>query len=218
MQTGKQQSVSVPKKPQVNHNNFIEALKSNAQSMASDVATGLTTDLFGGMMNDAADSLFGGSSAPKSQYPEINFDEFMHSQDNELEIQKRLHFQQMSREFNQTEQVLFDRKQEELTKKIELIRQEMQALARSVVRLESSSSRIVFEEIVDPGTYHLSLFEKVLLFLRQIKKRVDASANWLSMHQERGKSKSYFWQQANAKVGGTKYLLSEERSKQTQMG
>jgi hypothetical protein len=94
----------------------------------------------------------------------------------------------------------------------------MKQLAKSIVSLDQTTTTVIDQEVVSPGLYHLSFFENLLSFLRETRKRITDSRNWAAMHSKRGASRSYYWNQVNAKVGGTKFMLSQERQVVTQTG
>lgn len=202
------------------HTNFIEALKTNSGSLARDVATGYARDFVGGTAKQAVDTIFNAGSAsqsPEDTQPEqqssIDFAEFLKSNEAKVRARDRVKY-----EYESSETVIFNRRQQEVTKKIDQIRIELKQLARSIVTLDSTTETTIEQELVEPGTYHLNFFDKLLEFIQNLKKRVEHSHHWASLQSRRSRHKSYYWQQASQKVGGTKYMLSQERTIATQTG
>lgn len=221
MNNNNQKPSAKNKRPMTHHANFIEALKANGSSMVQDTVKGFKDDLIKGSVNQMADTLFNPSqpnnNADNDQYDQqpFDFNEYLNSGE---EYEKQRQHDMVQREYEQVETVIFNRRQEEVSKRIDEIKFELKRLADNIVGLERSTTTVIEQEIIDPGTYHLSFFEKLLSFIQQMNKRVAESRHWASLHSQRGKSKSYFWKQANKKVGGTKFLLSQERQVATQTG
>jgi len=201
------------------HANFIEALKSSGQSIAKDTFTGIKEDLIKGSATQMVDTVFNRTTSnqetPQEQQPPFNFSEYLNSGE---QVAKQRQHDKVKYEYEQVETVIFNRRQQEIQKKIEQIQLELKNLAGDVVGLDETTRTVIQQEIVDPGLYHLNFFERLLTFVRQIRKRVTESRNWAALHSQRGKTKSYFWQQSNKKVGGTKFQLSQERQVATQTG
>lgn len=196
------------------HANFIEA----RQGIVKDTAKSLKDDLIKGTANQMVDTIFNRGSQENSENENkesFDFNEFMHSSE---AANKQRHFDRVKYEYDQVETVIFNRRQQEIEKKIEQIQLELKNLAHEVVVLDETTQTVIQQEIVDPGVYHLNFFERLLNFVVQLRKRVAESRNWAALHQHRGKAKSYFWQQSNKKVGGTKFMLSQERQVATQTG
>lgn len=205
----------------VNHTNFIEALKNAGGDIAKGTVKGFKDDLIMGGAQQMTDTIFNRNttSNPQNNPSENNsfedqfdFTEFMRSQEKE-----RFH-QRVKQEYDQQETVIFNRRQAEIEKKIDDIRIELQRLAKEIVHLDQSTESVIEQEVIDPGTYHLNFFDKLLKFMVQLRKRIVESRHWFAMQNQRNKSKSYFWQQANNKVSGTKFSQSQERQVATQTG
>ena len=199
------------------HSNFIEALKSNGSSIAHDTVKGFKDDVLKGTAKQFTETIFNSSSPDQQtqQQPEkpFNFSEYLQSNEKKVRSQQYVKY-----EYEQSETVIFNRRQEEVNKKIDQIRIELKQLAKEVVFLDQSTQAVIEQELVDPGSYHLNFFEKLLVFIRHMKKRVVESRHWASMQSQRSQAKSHYWKMANKKVGGTKFSQSQERTLATQTG
>lgn len=214
---------SKPKKSASNasHSNFIEALKSSSAGIARDVSQSFVNDFAVGTGKQFVDTLIGNHpqenqsphSPQESQQPPFDFAEYLKSSEANTRAQDRVKY-----EFQQSETVIFNRRQKEVEQKIESIRIELKKIAKEVVHLDTATQTAITQEVVDPGTYHLSFFEKLLQFLVTLRKRVVESRHWASLQSQRSKAKSYYWHMAGKKVGGTKFSLSHERAVATQTG
>jgi len=201
-----------------NHVNFIEALKSTGSNLVTDTVKGIKNDVIKGTGQQIVDSLFNTNSSGNSQPDEkpdspFNFSEFMHSSEQRTRAQDRVKY-----EYEQQETIIFNRRQEEVNKKIEEIKIELRRISETLGVIDNSVKTVIAQEEVNPGTYHLNFFERLLVFLQHMRKRVTEARNWAAMHQQRTQTKSYFWKQSNKKVSGTKFMLSQERQVATQTG
>lgn len=217
--TQNQPSQSKPQQTYKSPANFIEALKEASSDIAKGTVKGITGDLIGGVVQQTADTLFGGSSSNNNGQNQnednFNFEELL--RENNLENQRAMQHKEVQRTYESREVEIFNQRNKEIEQRIEAVRIEIQKLAREVVNLDSSTESVIAEELVNPGTYHLNFFEKLLKFIQFLRKKVVESRHWAATHQGK-QTKSYYWQQANSKVSGTKFMLSSERSVVTQTG
>jgi hypothetical protein len=202
-------------KPQVSHANFIEALKSAGGAQVSDIKRGVTQDLIGGMGKQIGDTIFNrnsSSSVLSEQQADQNpfdFGEFLHSNDNK---EQRPQFSASIQEIKSRETVLYNSRQEEVDKKIAQLQHEIQLLAKEIVHLDQDIQTAVAQRIPNGGIAHINYLEKLITFISQLRKNVAKSRNWAMLANQRNGAKSYFWNNANQKIGGTSFSQSQERS------
>ncbi len=199
-------------KPKLNQQSFVEALK----NVGSGVANTVKDDLIKPIAMDAWDSLVKnpGNSRPTESKSASSWDnDWLKQREEEIRAQeraKRRHQEIL------TAKPLFDRQAEETKAQIKAIQDELKALAKDMASLGTSLQQAIEEEIVSPGAYHISFFEKLRTFIVQLRKQVNESSNWLEASSARKAAKKSYW--GNVKKHGTKYMLSDERSKATQAG
>ncbi|MFC1653514.1 DUF5660 family protein [Patescibacteria group bacterium] len=111
---------------------------------------------------------------------------------------------------------IFNREQEEIKKAIKEIQEELKKLAKELAGIGSDIDKVVHQEIVNPGTYHLNFFEALRRYLVQLRKKASESGNWLDISQQRKQSQNKYW--GGVKKSGTKFMLSSERTMATQAG
>jgi len=104
----------------------------------------------------------------------------------------------------------------ETKQKLDAIRQELQALSKSIRGLQQEIQTAVMEMPVDPGIYHLNFFEQLKMLLKGIRERVDDSRVWLNAWNANVKKKRGYW--GMYKKHGTSFGLSSERTIATQAG
>ncbi len=199
-------------KPKPNQQSFVEALK----NIGSGVASSVKNDVIKPITVDAWDSLVKNPSTPKpaESKPATSWDnDWLKQREEEIRHQekaKRRHQELLAAK------PLFDRQTEETKAQIKAIQDELKALARDMASLGTSLQQAIEEEVVNPGAYHVSFFEKLRTFIVQLRKQVSESANWLEASSARKAAKNSYW--GKVQKHGTKYMLSDERSKATQAG
>lgn len=105
---------------------------------------------------------------------------------------------------------------QELSVKIQEIIIELKQLMNVSQELKVEFKEIASEQkIVNPGKYHVSFFEWVLLLVRQARMKVEDSQAWLAAFKSK-KAKKQYW--SMFKKHGTTFGLSNERVVSTQTG
>lgn len=104
----------------------------------------------------------------------------------------------------------------ELSVKIQEIILELKQLMNVSQELKVEFKEIAVEpRIANPGKYHVSFFEWVLLIVKQARMKVEDSAAWLGAFKSK-KAKKQYW--SMFKKHGTTFGLSNERVVATQTG
>jgi hypothetical protein len=132
----------------------------------------------------------------------------------EDQIRQEILRAQQHREVQATD--VFDRRREETKVRIQVIKDELKALAKDLAGVDISLQKVIEEEIVNPGTYHVNFFEKLRKVIIDLRKRVADSSTWLEAMTERAGKKQGYWGKVSAH--GTKFMLSQERYMATQSG
>lgn len=105
---------------------------------------------------------------------------------------------------------------QELSVKIQEIIIELKQLMNVSQELKVEFKQIATEQkIVNPGKYHVSFFEWVLLLVRQARMKVEDSSAWVAAFKSK-KAKKQYW--SMFKKHGTTFGLSNERVVSTQTG
>jgi hypothetical protein len=109
----------------------------------------------------------------------------------------------------------FETKQE-IKKLIELVKQEIKLIEQHNKMLITEAAKVTLDALPEkPGIYHVRFFEWLLGLLRDVRKKVTESGNWLAM--ARGKQKRMgYW--GLAQKHGTKYTMSSDRTPATSTG
>lgn len=195
--------------------NFIEALKDLSSSVKKQ-AKDATLETGRGLV----DQIFG---APKtSKQPQsgeltpdkpFNFEDFLKSRERQIEHAQKQRFEKRLRE----ERVIFHHKEEEAKLQIKAIQEELKKLAQATQGLSQEVKKAVFTQTVEPGTYHLSFFNRIRRIIELARKQITESKTWFEAFNHRKKRKqAFYWSQV--KKSGTKYMLSQERYMATQAG
>lgn len=215
---------SSKKKPVRRAQNFVEALKSIGGSTVKSVQK----DLVQGTGRDMINSVTGGANPdlpprfPGTQ-PSNEWGSQPHAPGRNPEWLKQredaIRAQERGRKRHQeivSAKPLFDRRQEEVKAQIKALQDELKALAQDIKSLGVGTQKAIEEEVVNPGSYHISFFEKLRNFVVALRKQVKESGNWLELSAQRKQAKNVYW--GNVKKSGTKYMMSQERTLATQTG
>jgi len=118
------------------------------------------------------------------------------------------------------EYVIFTSKQQEeqLQKQLQIkaTQEKLQQVIEESPQLVDKNIEIAIEqETVDPGIYHFNFIEKLQQLIIK-RKKVDESATWLEVSNERAKKQGHY--RAGVSKAGTKYMLSPDRCVATSVG
>lgn len=195
------------KKRPVSSDNFLEKLRELGEGLGDSVAQ----DVIEGIPSTAADQIFGRKKSGTLKPNEaLSLDE----------IKEREQFRrQLNREFfqvRQEERLVFKQEEQRTQLQIKAIQEELKKLVESTKDLVKEVEIASKLEPVEPGVYHLNFFERLKQLIVTFRKKIEDSASWLSLFNQRAKKKGYYWTQF--KKSGTKFLLSQERYMATQAG
>ena len=110
---------------------------------------------------------------------------------------------------------LYDaKKKEEQTRTASLaneIRKELAKLTTAQKGLAKELEKAIEYRLVEPGEYAFSFLDHLGQMIKNIRKKVENSQDWLVLWNQREKRKGAFWGNfMNKKKGGTQFLLSSE--------
>jgi len=142
----------------------------------------------------------------------FNFEEFLNQQEARIRRQERVRFEEIRRE----EQIVFSREKQQITTQIETLQIQIKQLAKETAGVMVEAEKAVFTAVTNPGTYHLNFFEKLMQLIKLARKKIHESKTWLQLFNHRSQCKSAYWQ--GVKTGGTKFMLSSDRTVATQAG
>lgn len=115
----------------------------------------------------------------------------------------------LERQMRTDEQRIATTKQKELRMQLSVVTSEVQQLAQTTQGLSREIQIAAFQAPVDPGTYHVIFFEKLVEFIRDFRKKIENASVWTASYNARSKKRANtFWGQVG--VGGAKRLLSSE--------
>ena len=196
--------------------NFLEAFKENAgKKPAENLASGSFLEAFKKSASRRTDVVpTSGDLRPGEAIPVS--DAISVEESRRREEQARAQEMLMAQRREEEQRARFRAKQEQVIKQIEAIREAILKIAKKTQNVGMEFEKAAFEAPVNPGTYHVSFFEKLKSALEVIKKRLDDSASWLHVYNKRKKNIPFFWQQVQK--SGTKYMLSSERYMQMAPG
>ena len=189
--------------------NFLEALRDIGGS-ASD---GIKRDLIGGIPQDILKQWFGGFEKPPVNASgeiqpgqSINLESIIEAERSENKV---LHTQLVQeKRLREEEQVLFQKKSQELKVELHALVQEVGQLAKTTQGLAKETQIAAMQAPANPGVYHVNFFEKLREYIASFRKKIESAANWMQSYNQRAAKKKTFWGQVGK--GGAKRLLSQE--------
>ena len=187
--------------------NFIEQLR----SLSKGVGQSMAKDVIGGIPETAYDQF---ARRQRSGTLRPNEDLTLSQSREQNPSQQRL--QQEVARVRQEERAVFKQKEQQAQLEVKAIQQELAKLVAVTKDLVDKIEIAAKVEPVNPGVYHLNFFEKLRQAIIIFRKRVEESADWLALFNQRSKRKGHYWNQF--KKSGTKFLLSQERYMSTQAG
>ncbi len=195
------------KKKPVLADNFIEKLR----EMGSDLGDSVAQDVVEGLPSAALDQLTG-----RKRSGDLRPNEPLKLEERQEKEQLR---RQLNREFfrvKQEERLVFKQEEQKTRLQIQAIQEELKKLAESTKDLVKEVEVAAKVEPVDPGVYHLNFFEKLKQTIITLRKKIEDSASWLSLFNQRNRKQGFYW--AQVRKSGTKFMLSQERYMATQAG
>ena len=199
--------VKAKKKKPVSTNNFLEKLRELGGGLGKSVAQ----DVIEGIPSTALNQIMG-----KKRTGTLKPNETLSLEEIKEREQTR---QRLSKEFfqiRQEERLIFKQEEQQTRLQIKAIQEELKKLAISTEGLAREVEIAAKLEPVKPGVYHLNFFERLKQAIVLFRKKIEKSATWLSLFNQRAKKRSYYWAQFHK--SGTKFMLSAERYTSTSTG
>ncbi len=130
----------------------------------------------------------------------------------EVELLRRLAFFRQARERIESEgKQIHQEDQEKVKRELAEVRQEIQNLAKKVVKVGDDIDRALQQPVVSASRYEISFWGKIRQKLANLARNVDDVALWLKAWSHRRRKKGDFWGiVSNKKKGGAQFLLSAE--------
>lgn len=182
-----------------------------------------TVDAGVGMVGDALQSLFGATTGAAQANPnETNTQNAQTSQNEvfnsqEKEWKRREMRTLRHREVQETQ--VFNRRSVEEEQKINLILEQLSALAKDLDdadRTAREAQIAVMQGAVATGDYYVTFFEKLLKTIMLLRQKVQESSSWLAQFNNRKQAQQGYW--GNFYSQGTQWSMSNERALATSVG
>jgi len=114
------------------------------------------------------------------------------------------------------EKLVFSAKNQEIKTKVTILQEEVMKLTKASYNLEKQAGISAAHAPTQPGVYHENFFEKLIIFIRSLTKKIENASVWLATQNAKSKKKPYYWAQVGK--SGSRFMLSEERYMATQAG
>lgn len=122
----------------------------------------------------------------------------------------------MERNLRQEDQILVERRTNELRLQIKAIHEEVQKVAKATMQLSEEVKVAAFQAPVSESLYELYFLERIFEFIKSFRKKIENASVWLSSVNRKAQKKNMWG--ANYKKHGAKYLLSGEHYLQRSAG
>ena len=198
----------LPKYKSQNTDNFLESLR----DLGGGSVDSFKKDVAGGIPSEIMRQILGYGKSPARISGEIRLGETLditRALDEEKKGNKDLKLQiQLERGLKQEEEVLVNKKSQEIRVELSTLIEEVGNLAKTTQGLARDVETATFQAPANPGVYHLVFFEKLREFIKSFRKKIENASVWLQSYNQRASKKRGFWGQV-AK-SGSKRLLSPE--------
>lgn len=113
----------------------------------------------------------------------------------------------------QQETVVLDKKQQDLRKNIEELRQEIQKLIITTKNLDKEITDFSLDSVAEYNEYQLTVVQRIKKIVVNFIQNVSEAGIWLQSFNSKRRKRNAFWGNVNnKKSGGEQYLFSSEHS------
>lgn len=198
---------------QIRHRNVMEGLK----DIGSSTGDTFKKDVL--RTQDFMEQILGKSYAPKNYSGEITPGEAIEMKDvfsgrheEELKVRQQLDHE---RRLHQEEQMLVEKKTQELRVTLQALMEEIKTLVENTSELAQDVEVATMQATIEPGVYHVIFFEKLLEFIKSFRRKIEDASIWLQTSNKRA-AKMNYW--SKYKKHGGKFLLSADHYLQRSAG
>ena len=104
---------------------------------------------------------------------------------------------------------VYSAKEKEIENHILSVRKQLKQLSKQIQRVDRSTQTAIQSEPIEVGEYHLSFLEQLQEKLKSLSQKIAEANTWLSIYNQRGKKKGYYWSQFAKK--GSSFSQNQER-------
>ena len=122
----------------------------------------------------------------------------------------------LERRLRHEDQVLIERRTNELRIQVKAIHEEVVKLAQVTPQLAKEVQVAAFQVPVEPSSYELFFLQRIFEFIKSFRKKIEDAGVWLASANRRARRKNVWGQ--HYKKYGAKYLLSGEHYLQRSAG
>jgi hypothetical protein len=188
-------------KPRVH--NTLESIK----DVGTAVKKSVKEDVIGKMPEEFVNQLFGWNGHITGEIGVGETIEFRESTQNNEEkkfLRKQMLFETRIR---RDEEAGAEKRMNELKMQLQAVMEEVVKLTDQTDDLAKEVKIAAMQAPIEPGIYHVLFFEKLLIFLKSFKKKIEQASTWLHSSNTRAQKKNYW---SMYKKHGSKFLLSGE--------
>ena len=193
----------------------------NPLELLRDTGDGLKKDLLQPMPAEVMRQIFGKSPSIIRKFSgeilpgqAVEMNEVYSGEATENEKLQKMYF--LEKRLRQEDQMLVERRTNELRVQIKAIHEEVQKAAKVTVQLSQEVQIAAFQAPSSTSIYELYFLERIFDFIKSFRKKVENASVWLGSMNRRAAKKNMWG--ANYKKHGAKYLLSGEHYLQRSAG
>lgn len=200
------------KRPAVNTDSFLEALK----DIGGGVVKGVTRDLVAESAKSATNTLLNANvfKASGDLTPGNNLD-MEQLQKEQVEQAAKIEHRRLHQQRTK-EEVVFSAQEEQTQHEIEGLKEELKKLAAEIGDVAREVQVAAMQETATPGAYHRHFFEHLKSLIQVLREQLSDSGAWLQAANTRSGKKNDYW--GTAKKQGTSFTQNQERTLATQAG
>jgi len=192
-----------------NSDSFLEALRDLGGDFVDSAV-----NVPGGIAQEAFNQITRNKTGELKPNQSLNLDQIK-TKENQIENQNAS-FQQDYLDIRKQEKLIWTRKQQETELQVKALIVELKKLAQVTTGLAKEVKIAAMQLPVEPGSYHLTFFEKLRQTILLFKKHIEQAASWLQTSNQKAQKRNFYWGQV--RKSGTKFMLSQERYMSTQAG
>ena len=200
------------KRPAVNTDSFLEALKDIGGGVVKGIAKDVITDSAKTMTNTLLNAHVFKASGDIAPGSTLDMEQMQKEQAEQIANieHRRLH------QLRTKEEIVFSASEEKTKQEIDQLKEELKKLASELGNVAHEVQVAALQETAHPGAYHATFFEHLRSMIKAIREKLSDSGNWLAASNTRNSKKKGYW--GMAQQHGTNFTQNNERTLATQAG
>lgn len=194
--------------------NVLESLKDigsqTTQSLKKDLLADSSEELLRQLFGERQPQKYSGDIAPGES---IEMADLYSGKVEEVKkLKKQISFE---RRLDSEEKSFTEKRSNELKLQLHALMQEVYELAKSTQNIGEEIEVASMQAPANPGIYHVGFFEKLIVFVRSFREKIEDASVWLQSSNKKAEKKN-FW--TSFKKSGSSFLLAPDHYLQRSAG